>query len=154
MKRDMKRHLTLATSNGHARHGLPRSRPRPVHERAWRHTLILTGTLDGRSAPELEEEIECLCQEGVTHLTLDLRQLEALDTRGAHVIAFRSTLCRRRGHGFTVIPGSDTVQRALVDAGAAEALTHADGAPRASRVDAPAAIAVGANVATRMVRYL
>jgi hypothetical protein len=41
----------------------------------WRHELTLTGTLDHRSAAELEEEIECLCQEGVTILTLDLRQL-------------------------------------------------------------------------------
>ncbi len=54
-----------------------RARPRLTlaSEPVWRHKLILTGTLDHRSAAELEDEIECLCEEGVTTLTLDLRQL-------------------------------------------------------------------------------
>jgi anti-anti-sigma factor len=150
----MKRHLTLATSNGHIHQRLSRSRPRPAHKQAWRHTLILTGQLDGRSAPELEEEIECLCQEGVTHITLDLRQLDAVDTRGAHVIAFRSALCKRRGHGFAVIPGSGSVQRALLEAGITDAITHVHREPPANRFDELARIDVGTNVATTMVRDL
>jgi anti-anti-sigma factor len=89
----------------------------------WRHRLILTGELDYRSAPELEEEIECLCQEGVTTLTLDLRQLDAIDSTGATAIAFRGTSCRRGGHDFAVIPGSRVIRRALAEAGAANLLT-------------------------------
>ncbi len=89
----------------------------------WRHRLILTGKLDYRSASELEEEIECLCQEGVTILTLDLRQLDAIDPAGATVIAFRGAACKRRGHDFAVIPGSRVIHRVLAEAGATDLLT-------------------------------
>jgi anti-anti-sigma factor len=89
----------------------------------WRHRLILTGKLDYRSASELEEEIECLCQEGVTILTLDLRQLEAIDSTGATVVACRGAACKGRGHDFVVIPGSRVIHRELTEAGATDLLT-------------------------------
>ena len=89
----------------------------------WRHRLILTGKLDYRSASELEEEIECLCQEGVTILTLDLRQLESIDPTGATVVAFCGSACRRRGLDFAVIPGARVIHRALTEAGATDMLT-------------------------------
>jgi anti-anti-sigma regulatory factor len=97
------------------------SRPhlRLVSRPVWRHRLVLTGKLDYRSASELEDEIECLCQEGVTILTLDLRQLDAIDPTGAAAIAFCGAVCRRRGHRLEVIPGSRVIQRALTEAGAA-----------------------------------
>lgn len=90
---------------------------------AWRHRLILTGKLDYRSASELEEEIDCLCQEGVTILTLDLRQLDAIDPTGATVVAFCGAACRGRGHDFAVIPGSRVIHRVLTEAGATDLLT-------------------------------
>ncbi len=89
----------------------------------WRHRLILTGKLDYRSASELEEEIECLCQEGVTILTLDLRRLDTIDPAGATVIAFCGAACRRRGHDFAVIPGSRLIHSVLTEAGATGLLT-------------------------------
>jgi anti-anti-sigma factor len=92
-------------------------------EPVWRHKLILTGTLDHRSAPELEEEIECLCEEGVTTLTLDLRQLDAIDSTGVTAIARRGAVCKMRGHHFAVIPGSRVIHRALAEAGATDLLT-------------------------------
>jgi len=143
----MKRHLTLSTTGWHARGQVgtaqaiadrtsasdgetslsraAHTRPRLTlaSARIWRHTLILTGKLDYRSAPELEEEIECLCQEGVTNLTLDLRRLDEIDSTGVAVIAFRSALCKRRGHDFAVIPGSRVIHRALAEAGATDFLT-------------------------------
>jgi anti-anti-sigma factor len=84
----------------------------------WRHKLILTGSLDGGTAVELEDEIECLCEEGVTTLTLDLRQLDAIDAAGARAIALRGAVCEGRGRHFAVIPGSPVVHRALSEAGA------------------------------------
>jgi anti-anti-sigma regulatory factor len=167
----MIRHLTLATSNQPVREqavsngaadtgatlaAAVAGRTGPVYgrtplrladERAWRHTLILTGTLDWRSAPELEEEIECLCEEGVASLTLDLRLLGAIDGAGARVIAFRSALCRRRGHGFAVIPGSHAVADALVEAGAGGALQERPPSPVLLDGPLPAG-----SVATTMVR--
>jgi anti-anti-sigma factor len=139
----MKRHLTLSSARQHAHSqgdtaetiaGRTRvtslsepARARPYLTLAsagvWRHTLILTGRLDYRSAPELEEEIECLFQEGVTILTLDLRQLDAIDSTGAMVIAFHRAVCKRQGHYFVVIPGSRVIRSALAEAGATDSVT-------------------------------
>ena len=143
----MKRHLTLSTTvrRAHSQVGAAQAMvdrttasdgeaglSRPAHTRPrltlasariWRHTLILTGKLDYRSAPELEDEIECLCQEGVTNLTLDLRRLDEIDSTGVAVITFRSALCKRRGHDFAVIPGSRVIHGALAEAGATDFMT-------------------------------
>ncbi len=83
----------------------------------WRHKLILTGRLDSRTVVELEDEIECLCEEGVRTLTLDLRELDAIDPVGARAIAFHGAACKKRGRDFAVIPGSPFVHRALAEAG-------------------------------------
>ncbi len=88
-----------------------------VPSRTRAHTLILTGELDSGSAPTLEAEIERLCEEGVTALTLDLRELRAIDSIGATVVAFRSNLCRSRGCDLAVIPGAGLIRRALEQAG-------------------------------------
>lgn len=143
----MTHHLTLSTASQHARNqgdeveaasNLTRAgdgetnlsvavQIRPhltlASRLVWRHRLILTGKLDYRSASELEEEIDCLCQEGVTILTLDLRQLDAIDPTGATVVAFCGAACKGRGHDFAVIPGSRVIRRALVEAGATALLT-------------------------------
>jgi anti-anti-sigma factor len=106
-----------------ARRSLPRRkeghlRLAGVPERT--HTLVVTGELHHRSAHALEAEIERLCEEGVTAITLDLRELSYIDSIGIAVIAFRSGLCKRRGHDFAVIPGSPVIRRALVQAGVEE----------------------------------
>jgi anti-anti-sigma factor len=85
------------------------------------HTLVLKGELHHGSAPALEAEIERLCEEGVTSITLDLRELGYIDPIGIAVISFRSGLCKRRGHEFAVISGSRVIQRALEQAGVPEA---------------------------------
>jgi anti-anti-sigma factor len=90
--------------------------------RVWTHTLVLTGALTHRSAQALESEIERLCDEGVNAITLDLRQLAHIDSVGVAVVAFRCGLCQRRGLGFTLIPGSQPVQRAFEQAGVSELL--------------------------------
>jgi anti-anti-sigma factor len=90
--------------------------------RVWTHTLVLTGGLTHRSAQALEAEIERLCDEGVTAITLDLRQLGHIDSIGVAVVAFRCGLCLRRGLGFTLIPGSQPIQRAFEQAGVSELL--------------------------------
>ena len=171
----MKRHLSLAASNRHAHDqgeetetvtgrrraatasgmisGRVSARPRLqlAHGRTWRHTLILTGKLDLQSASELEEEIECLCQEGVTTLTLDLRQLSAIDFTGARTIAFRSALCKRRGHDFAVISGSDSIGRTLVEAGATDTLTREPAGHRGHRLTAGGSFS---DVSTMMIKDL
>jgi anti-anti-sigma factor len=91
-----------------------------VPPRPWSHTLILKGNMDHESAAELEDELECLRQEGVTDLTLDLRQLDALDPHGAQVIASHSAFFNARGRHFAVLVASATIDRTLADAGGTE----------------------------------
>ena len=88
----------------------------------WRHTLILTGELNHRSAHTLEREIERLCEQGVSGITLDLRELEEIDPTGVAVIAFRSGLCKQRGYDFSLIPGPERIRRAFEEAGAGHLL--------------------------------
>jgi anti-anti-sigma factor len=102
------------------------------------HTLILTGELSYDSAHTLEVEIERLFEEGVTAITLDLRQLTYIDPIGVGVIAFRSRLCRRQGHGFVLIPGPQSIQRAFEQAGVVDWLPFQEDALAARRLRAAA----------------
>ena len=112
------------------------------------HTLILTGELDSRSAHALEAEIERLCEEGVTSITLDLRELRYIDPVGVAVIAFRCRLCQRRGYEFALIPGGRMIHRAFEQAGVAGLLPFKERevAPRRLAVDGSAARAPAALV--------
>jgi anti-sigma B factor antagonist len=98
------------------------------------HTLILTGELDRSSAHALEAEIERLCEEGVTGITLDLRGLTYIDSIGVAVIAFRCRLCQRRGYEFALIPGSALIQRAFDQARVSELLPFQEDAVPAPRL--------------------
>jgi anti-anti-sigma regulatory factor len=82
----------------------------------WRHTLALKGRLDARSGPELQDEIECLYQEGVTSLVVDIRQLEAIELVGAQAIASLSALYERRGLAVAVLGGPAWVHHTMIEA--------------------------------------
>lgn len=90
------------------------------------HTLILTGSLDRGSVRQLEMEIERLCEDGVTGITLDLRELTYIEAIGVAVVAFRCGLCLRRGYDFALIRGPRIVQRAFEQAGLSELLPFTD----------------------------
>jgi len=96
-------------------HGGPHLTLAPA--RPWSHTLVLRGDLDHHSAAELEDELVCLLEEGVTALTLDLRQIDELDPRGAQVIALQSALFKGKGRRLSVLVGSPAVQCALAATG-------------------------------------
>jgi anti-anti-sigma factor len=100
------------------------------------HTLILTGELTHRSAHTLEVEVERLFEEGVTSITLDLRQLAHIDPLGVAVIAFRCGLSKRQGHGLLLIPGSRCVQRAFEEAGVIDRLPFQEDVLAARRLRA------------------
>jgi anti-anti-sigma factor len=175
----MKRHLTLSTTSQYVGHqgdtaqaavadripagGSETSLAEAAHARphltltsapAWRHKLILTGKLDRCSAAELEEEIECLCQEGVTILTLDLRQLDEIDPTGVTAIASRGAACRREGRDFAVIPGSRVVYRALAEAGTTDLLRSDPDEDVARRFSNRSADGFFSDRSTTMIRNL
>jgi anti-anti-sigma factor len=105
---------------------------------SWNHTLILTGDLTHRSAQAVELEIERLCEEGVTDITLDLRELTGIDPVGVAVIAFRCGLCEKRGYGFRLIRGPHVVQHAFERAGVLGILPFQDGDEAAASLGAHA----------------
>ena len=118
---------TLAVVPNNTTTGYKRAKPAPsklslVPANARPHTLILTGELHRGSAHALEAEIERLCDEGVTAITLDLRELTYIDPIGVAVIAFRCGLCQRRGYEFALIPGSRFVHRVFEQAGVTDLL--------------------------------
>jgi anti-anti-sigma factor len=91
-------------------------------ETVWTHTLVLAGALDLRSARTLEAEIERLCEEGVTRIVLDLRELARIDAIGVAVIAFRFGHCVRHGYEFALIAGPPSIQLAFEQAGVLDSL--------------------------------
>jgi len=107
---------------GWAKPALARAGFPPAGVAAREHTVVLIGELDSGSAHELEAEIERLCEERVTSITLDLRQLTYIDQVGVAVIAFRCRLCQRRGHEFALIPGGRRIHRVFEAAGVASLL--------------------------------
>lgn len=136
----MKRQSTASALKTGTRDGTRSSRGATVHGRtsperdepreavslesvpARSHTLVLTGELNHRSARDLEAAIDRLCEERVTGITLDLRQLRYIDSIGVAVIAFRAHLCQRRGYDFSLVPGSRLVNRAFEQAGVIDLL--------------------------------
>ena len=114
---------TAFNNNNDARTQLASSEPVALPSpRVRTHTLILTGELDRRSAHALEAEIERLCEDGVTGITLDLRELTYIDSIGVAVIMFRCGLCKKRGYDFSLIPGSRFVQRVFEQSGVSDEL--------------------------------
>jgi anti-anti-sigma regulatory factor len=104
--------------------------PRVPRARAWWHTVVLVGTLNWRTVPDLEDEIKCLCDEGVTGITLDLREVSLVDPTAVRFIASASVRERSRGRDFAVIPSPGPVRWALFDTGAVDLLAGDSGAGR------------------------
>ncbi len=112
----------------------------------------MRGTLDEDLTAELEEELECLCEEGVTSVVLDVRELRALEPLGAQAIAAGGAFCRQRGRDLQVISGSPDVEQLLSRVGAGDLLVTQPGGGRGA---APAGLgAAEAAVQTTTVREL
>ncbi len=129
---------THTTFNRRTHDRPPSSRPsfKPARVIARQHTLVLTGELDRASAHLLEAELDRLCEEEVTGITLDLRGLSHIDSIGVAVITLRCSLCQRRGYEIALIPGPRFIHGAFRQAGVvdmlpfrADAGTSVDGPP-------------------------
>ena len=73
-----------------------------------------------------------LCEEGVTGITLDLRELTYIDSAAVAAIAFRCGLSQRRGYDFALIPGPQLIHDAFERAGVADVLPFQASEPDAS----------------------
>jgi anti-anti-sigma factor len=117
-----KRRHTAWNKKTHTQPGSSKPRVGLAAVSPWTHTLVLSGELNHRSAHMLEAEIDRVCEEGITGITLDLRALTYVDSIGVAVIVFRCGLCKRRGYDFSLIPGSRFIRRAFEQAGVIDLL--------------------------------
>ncbi len=80
-------------------------------EHAGAHVLLLSGELDIAEVPRLEAALDRVLEEGTTAITIDLRQLEFIDSSGLAAIVHIGGVCSKRGHDFELIAGRPEVQR-------------------------------------------
>lgn len=83
--------------------------------------LALSGELDLAGAPELDQALSAVREAG-TALTLDLTDLEFIDSSGLGVLVRFHNAAVASGYEYSVIPGPPPVHRAFVLSGLDQAL--------------------------------
>lgn len=86
--------------------------------------LGLSGELDLAGAPELDEALTSAREAG-TALTLDLTELEFIDSSGLGVLVRFNNAAVASGYEYSLIPGPPQVHRAFVLSGLDQALPFA-----------------------------
>jgi anti-anti-sigma factor len=81
------------------------------------------GELDLATVPLLDAELRQLREAGFMQLVLDLRGLSFLDSSGVQLLLMWHSRALRRGHAFTLIPGSERIQRVLALTGVVDHLS-------------------------------
>jgi anti-sigma B factor antagonist len=76
-----------------------------------RHTLVLSGDLDSRSAGEFESLVRGVCTEGAQEILIDITRLSFLDSSGLGAILRSQKICGEHRVGFMLTPGNRNVQR-------------------------------------------
>jgi anti-sigma B factor antagonist len=84
------------------------------------------GELDLDTAPELEQELASVREQGASRLVLDLRRLTFMDSTGLRLVIRWDRAAREEGFEFAIVPGSDVVQRVLRLTGMEDQITLAD----------------------------
>ena len=86
------------------------------------HTLALSGELDVHTLTTLEAAISRACNDGTRSLTLDLRGLTFIDSSGLWLMTRAWKWCEQHGCEFTLIPGSESIQRVFEETGLSDLL--------------------------------
>jgi anti-anti-sigma factor len=90
-------------------------------------TLTPVGELDMASAPELQSAIESVWRDGITDLSLDLRELDFIDSTGVRLMIEVVKRCQFAGCQLEVIRGIDGVQRVFDLCGLEDAVPFRNG---------------------------
>lgn len=75
--------------------------------------VTLSGELDLATTPEAAKTIGELVEAGFERLRVDLSRLSFIDSSGLRMLIRASRAAAERGCEFTVVPGSEAVQRAF-----------------------------------------
>ena len=91
---------------------------------AW--ILAVSGELDLRTSPELEQRLRRVWSTGAELVILDLRQIEFMDSTGLRVLLGAHQRAQERGRRFALVRGADQVERVLKLTGVRDLLTVVD----------------------------
>jgi len=94
------------------------------HGSAW--VVAVTGELDLRTSPELEERLARVWSTGAELVILDLRQIEFMDSTGLRVLLGAHQRAQESGRRFALVRGADQVERVLTLTGVRDLLTVVD----------------------------
>ena len=82
-----------------------------THERGDAAVVRLGGELDLAAIEPLQSELDRVCSDGLSTLTIDLSELDFVDSTGLHLLLRLRSRCEERQLGLKVVPGPPAVQR-------------------------------------------
>jgi len=88
--------------------------------------LMVSGELDLRTGPELEERLTGAFRSGIELVILDLRQIDFMDSTGLRVLLAAHQRAHETGRRFALVRGADQVERVLTLTGVRDLLTVVD----------------------------
>ena len=88
--------------------------------------LAVSGELDLRTSPQLEERLDRVWASGAELVILDLRMIEFMDSTGLRVLLGAHQRAQETGRRFALVRGADQVERVLTLTGVRELLTVVD----------------------------
>jgi anti-sigma B factor antagonist len=91
---------------------------------AW--ILAVSGELDLRTSPMLEERLDRVWGSGAELVILDLRQIEFMDSTGLRVLLGAHQRAQETSRRFALVRGADQVERVLTLTGVRDLLTVVD----------------------------
>ena len=97
-----------------------------VEEQGGATVLAVTGELDLRTSPALEERLSRAFDAGAELVILDLRQIEFMDSTGLRVLLTAHQRAHETGRRFALVKGADQVERVLTLTGVRDLLTVVD----------------------------
>jgi anti-anti-sigma factor len=96
------------------------------HDEGWAWVLAVSGELDLRTSPELEERLARVWATGTELVILDLRQIEFMDSTGLRVLLSAHQRAQETGRRFALVRGADQVERVLTLTGVRDLLAVVD----------------------------
>jgi anti-sigma B factor antagonist len=100
-----------------------------TRERDGSAVVRLIGELDLGEAETLQAELDRLRANGLSQLTLDLRELDFVDSTGLHLLMRLRESCERDQLTLQLVPGPPAVQRLFQITGTDVHFTFADAQP-------------------------
>jgi anti-sigma B factor antagonist len=96
------------------------------HNHGDASVLAVSGELDLRTSPELEDRLSNAFDRGAELVILDLRGIEFMDSTGLRVLLSAHQRANESGRRFALVKGADQVERVLTLTGVRDLLTVVD----------------------------